>query len=114
MTFALSANALITDDKVGVCYEFKNNKVVEKNICLISYASAQDDTYIDLKVNNKIYKLFSHYSSNSYTLDGQLADFYYRTPTHFNKYRGSWKKRHLACYKSILEEVCYLDTPLEY
>lgn len=92
-------------DHVGVCYEFKGDEIIQRDVCIITEGNAAGGMYANLTLmNGKQYQIASHgiigLNDNLYDLNGEDAVHYLRDAAFYN----------IANYERLVE----IDEPALY
>lgn len=112
LSLTTTTNATTYPDQVGACYIFKGNKVVKRDVCLISSSSSTGVSYNGLTFNSKTYKILDSSGwagDDDYTVDGLKAKRYIRE-TNFYKVISlddTGNEPYLLCFKTKAVDICY-------
>lgn len=115
---AMSAHARPYPDKVGVCYIFKGNNVLEMDTCIISIRDGAGGTSTSLQLNDKRYNIEGSETEKStnryeyeYTVNGAAAQSYYRNASFYDVANPEElfeiEEPALYCYKTKTLNICH-------
>ena len=103
-------------DEVGVCYEFKADEMIRRDICIITEGNAAGGMYANLQlVSGKEHQIASHgisgLNDGLYDLNGKDAVHYLRDAAFYNTtdYDGlsEINEPALYCYKTKVLDLCH-------
>lgn len=101
-------------DSIQICYLFKNDDLIKKDICIQSSAefTGASSTYLQL-TDGKGYEVtrVSGDNDSKFDIDGRSAQMYYRNASGYEvtSYEQliSYGQEPLYCFKNKVVDICY-------
>ncbi len=116
LLIATTSHARPLPDEVGVCYEFKADEMIRRDICIITEGNAAGGMYANLQLaDGKQYQIASHgiigLNDDLYDLNGKDAVHYLRDASFYETtdYEGlaEINEPALYCYKTKTLDLCH-------
>lgn len=113
--YSTTGSARPSPDAVGLCYVFKGDEVVKRDICIITSGNAAGGIYTNLQLGDKTYEIYSHgidgKNSDGYNFNGQDSEHYLRDASFFNvstyEELNEINEPALYCYKTKNIDICH-------
>lgn len=113
MMFASSpSNSRPNPSYASICYEFKEDVLINYDTCVVSTGNSAGVLYTTLKYNNKKYKLDNSVGNGeTWTLNGLTANEYTRDPYYLERTKFDelvqYEDPIIYCYESSNTNICH-------
>lgn len=98
------AQARPMPDEVGVCYQFKDDKLIDMGVCVISAGYGAGGTYTHMKFQGKSY---TYERSNDKEYDDYVRDVFYGKVTDIAILDSMEEEEMIYCFKDKPYDICH-------